>query len=243
VLEDIGYAIRLGLHEFADDHGLSHSIDVRHYHHVENVPGSVGPLDYLIVLKDTLDEPGALGYHYTNPDGTPAALIGVGLILGSPGGTWKTGVDSVAAVIDHEAKETELDRSAARYVFDWHGRAHAEEACDAVQSNVLEGARGVSLSNYVLPNYFIDGAPGPYDKLGVLTAPFSIARGGYEIVADYSNERNSFGRAAGGYNIAPDPRGHGVIVVNGDLPVWAHAQKAQAASRTMRRLVRQQQAG
>jgi hypothetical protein len=256
-LEDIAYAVKLGLREFADDHGLSHSLDVRAYAHSENVPGSIGPHDFTITLLDTLDVAGAVGYHYTNPDGTPAAVVGVAAILGAPGGSWTEGVNSVAMVIDHEAKETELDRSATLYAFDGFGRAWAREACDAVQSDTIDGARGVTLSNYVLPNYFIPGAPGPYDKLGKLRAPLSIAPGGYAILADYTGERDtwsawlddrgptSFPRARslrfGSTEVAPDPDGRGIIVVHGDLPEWAHDQKAQESARTMRRLLDQQQ--
>lgn len=253
-LSKIGAAIRRSLREFTTDHGLAHSIEVRVIPRGSQLP-TLERFDYAITLSDTLDVADALGYHYTNPDGTPAAVVGVGAILGSPGGSWSEGVNSVSAVIDHEAKETELDRSATQYVFDGSGRAWAREACDAVQSSVYVDHEGITLSNYVLPNYFIPGAPAPYDRLGVLHAPLSLAPGGYVILADYSDERDSFGARRAldegrgrdgtvsthdGLEVAPDPSGRGTLVISGDLPPWARAQKAQGRSRTMRRLLEQQ---
>jgi len=253
-LELIGASIRRSARDFADDHGIAHALDVRVVARGAAVP-ALNRFDYLVSLQDTLDEPDALGYHSTNPDGTPYAVIGVNAILESPDGSWIEGVNSVSAVIDHEVKETELDRSATQYVFDGYGRAWAREACDAVQSSTYQDRHGVSLSNYVHPNYFIPGAPGPYDALGVLHAPLSVARGGYVILADYSNERDSFGARRAldegrgsnmtvatydGLTVAPDPSGPGTLVISGELPPWARAQKARGSSRTMRRLLEQQ---
>ncbi len=57
----------------------------------------------------------------------------------------------------------------------------AREVCDAVQGTGYE-KKGVRLSNFVLPEYFIDGSDGPYDHLQKLKSGFSICESGYASV-------------------------------------------------------------
>ena len=56
-----------------------------------------------------------------------------------------------------------------------------QELCDATQEQAYS-IDGLQVSNFVLPEYFIDGSDGPYDFLHKLKAPFSISDGGYSSV-------------------------------------------------------------
>lgn len=58
----------------------------------------------------------------------------------------------------------------------------AYEACDAVQGDTYK-IDGIEVSNFVYPNYFGLGDPGPYDHMRLIKKPFEIRRGGYEIHA------------------------------------------------------------
>lgn len=60
----------------------------------------------------------------------------------------------------------------------------ARELCDPVQGQRYRTplVDGVEVANFVLPEYFIEGADGPYDHLGLLTKPFDVAETGYALV-------------------------------------------------------------
>ena len=63
-------------------------------------------------------------------------------------------------------------------------RLWSREVCDPVQENtyaIEAGGMHVAVSNFVLPAYFNPAAPGPYDHLGVLSKPFTLAKGGYAV--------------------------------------------------------------
>ena len=173
---------------------------------------------------------GALGYHDATPNGVPEAFVFVGPILAN-GGTWTDGADSVSVCMSHEVLEMLLDLEANEYVNDHAGRMWAREACDAVEARSTVVA-GCALSDYVLPAYFIPGAHGPYDKLGALTAPFSVDAGGYAIVSKSEKPSRIFGAA----DVVADAHGELAIALGAGYPAWKHASKAAAASRTMRRL-------
>lgn len=55
------------------------------------------------------------------------------------------------------------------------------EVCDAVQGTHYE-VYGVRVANFVTPEFFVDGADGPYDHLELLKAPFEIFPTGYSLV-------------------------------------------------------------
>jgi hypothetical protein len=55
------------------------------------------------------------------------------------------------------------------------------EVVDAVQG-VFYAVNGVVLSDFVLPEYFIEGSDGPFDFQRKLTAPFSIHPTGYSSI-------------------------------------------------------------
>lgn len=149
--------------------------------------GRTAPKGYgWIKVTGTSDEPGALGYHTETPEGLP-----VGYIFTQDDA--KYGADP-GITLSHEVLETLLDPKIADAVYH-QGQTdefHAKEACDAVEADVLgyivtlTGGKQVLVSDFVLPDYFDDTAPGrnskQYDFMGHLTAPFSLASGGYQSV-------------------------------------------------------------
>jgi hypothetical protein len=184
----------------------------------------------LHLVDDAPGPGGVLGYHDATPKGTPEAFVFVGPILAN-GGTWTDGPNSVSVCMSHELLEMLLDLEANEYVNDHAGRMWAREACDAVEARSIVVA-GCALSDYVLPAYFTPGAHGPFDKLGALTAPFSVDRGGYAIVSKSEKPSQVFGAV----DMVPDAHGDLAIALGSGYPAWKHASKAAAASRTMRRL-------
>ena len=79
------------------------------------------------------------------------------------------------------------------------------------------------MSNFVLPTFFNPWADGPYDHLGVLREPFSLAKGGYAILerATRTHERDAH-------------RFH--LDFDEAMPAWQRQQKLESWGRTYWRL-------
>lgn len=133
------------------------------------------------VVDDDTSTPDALGWHTEDADGTVFGEILVSPVLDN-GGTMTSGPDSVSGVISHECIETFLDAAVSTWDQAADGNLYAHEGCDAVEGDAY-GVGGVSVSNFVLPAFFdSQRAKGPYDHLGLLTAPFTMTPGGYQAI-------------------------------------------------------------
>jgi hypothetical protein len=126
----------------------------------------------LVVLDDS-DQAGALGYHDLTNAGKPQGLVFA-----------KTDHDaglSASVTVSHELLEMLADPWINLTAIDPQSqRAYAYETCDAVEADALGyEIDGILVSNFVLPAYFQRDGAGPYDYKGVITAPFSLAQGGY----------------------------------------------------------------
>jgi len=128
----------------------------------------------LMVIQDTIDNPGALGYH--DFEGVPRSVI---LAQGA----------QTSVTMSHEALEMSADPNADRWVKMPDGREVAVEICDPCEADtysklvtIMGADRYVTVSNFILPAWFDASAPGPYDRLGTVPGPFAMARGGYEII-------------------------------------------------------------
>src|SRR5215469_866003 len=77
---------------------------------------------------------------------------------------------------------------------------------------------GVAVSNFVTPSWFDPQAPATaqFDKLGQLTAGFSILPGGYMVYESKGKEQEQWG---------------------GQYPSWRKAMKAGPMARTQRRVI------
>jgi hypothetical protein len=156
-----------------------------------------------VSIWDTSDQAGAAGYHFVEPDGTPAGKV---FAEGES-------LDAVSVTISHEVLELVGDLDTERFRLALDGVAYAEEACDAVE-DVTYQIDGVTVSDYVLPDWYDAESPGPWDREGKLTSPLSKTIGGYTIQLR-------------GAKVATDPP-----------EMAATPKKAHPASRTARRLAR-----
>jgi hypothetical protein len=145
-------------------------------------PGARQPNDVAINLRDTIPEaPGDLAYHQI-VDGVPDIEIGVDLYSSLVGGE-----GAVSVGISHEVLETLADPGANEWASkkDSLGMMGAKEVCDPVENTWYYSSDNVALSNFVFPAYFMPGATGPFDRLGMLQAVTNaeIAKYGYEMQA------------------------------------------------------------
>jgi len=140
------------------------------------------PVDeaWQIKIVDDADQQGALGYHDFTPGGRPIAYVFA-----------KTSEDngiSWTSVFSHEACEMILDPWISNGFQVSATQWYATELCDPVeaQSYTITAKNGihVEVSNFVLPNWFVPGAPANYDWLGSCTKPLEVLDGGYAYYWD-----------------------------------------------------------
>lgn len=143
------------------------------------------------LVDDIPEAPGALAYHTEDGD-VVSGRIGVGTILQNGGVPLydSNGAPSVASALSHEILETIVDP----FVNDWcdgpEGQSYAKETADPVESSqylITVKGNPVAVSNFVTPRYFdTQAVGGVLDFMGQLTAPFSLAPGGYYVIRDAS---------------------------------------------------------
>jgi hypothetical protein len=153
-----------------------------------------GPGDK-IHFFDSANQRGAYGFHAVDPHGEPYAHVAAEASL-KAGNTWVAGTDAISASASHEALEMMGDPAANEWCFDGDHRLWSREVCDPVQENtypILVGGMEVTVSNFVLPAYFNPKAPGPYDHLGILKQPFTLAQGGYGVWDQATSDHDAFG--------------------------------------------------
>lgn len=127
-----------------------------------------------LVFLDTSDEANALGYHDFTPEGLPLgkAFAKTDQMYGA----------KISVTATHELWEMLVDPNIRLTVEDDQRSVFvAYESADAVEADKFaHDVNGFAISNFVLPNYFVRGTPGPYDFGQILTGPFELAEGGYE---------------------------------------------------------------
>lgn len=161
------------------------------------------PADDIIVCTyvDQLDVPDAIAYHTTDPAGRPVCFM---LPPGDP-------LD--ATDLGHEILETITDPTADRWEKMPNGSETAVESVDAVQSKfyqqdatVLGETRSVKVTDYLCPRWFGATDSGPFDRTGDVSAPFTLAAGGYMVVLSADGtETNVFGDRAAAAEKLHDP--------------------------------------
>ena len=133
----------------------------------------------LIVVDDTTQQ-GVLGYHTFDPaSDSPYALVFAQTTMdyGLP----------VSGVMSHEALEMLADQqidTGQVTILDDAGDVIVllQEVCDPVeQSSYYEAPNGNLVSNFITPQWFVPGTPGPWDVLGELAGPWTLQSGGYAI--------------------------------------------------------------
>lgn len=178
------------------------------------VPLGAAPL----VIFDTPDQAGVLGWHTVGPDGTPYGRVFVEPIVRN-GGSLHTSANSVSVTLSHELLEMVGDPHVNEWCDDHEsGWSYAEELCDAVQGDAYE-IDGIFVSNFVTPLWFerYGSSERRFDHLSLLTEPFALRPGGYAIRRGAGGEvQNVWGN-----NVAP----------------WVRELKALSSSRSSRRAI------
>jgi hypothetical protein len=138
--------------------------------------GSFWPM----AILDDIDTPGALGFHDW------VAGLAYGRVL--------AGRDPLdATTLSHEALELRGDPHCNLWLPMPDGRSVAREMCDPCEADhydieVTIGAetRQIWVSDFLLPAWFVPGAPGPYTFLDVVDQPFGLScnGGGYRLIRD-----------------------------------------------------------
>jgi hypothetical protein len=121
--------------------------------------------------------PGDEAYHDVDGKACPVVFIGLDTV---------PTLDELTAAIAHEFAETIENPGCNEFADDGQGHEWAHELCDAVQGGRYR--KGTTMvSDFVLPPFYVPGAAGPYNWLGIadpsqgLPAPFATAAGGYQI--------------------------------------------------------------
>jgi hypothetical protein len=134
----------------------------------------------IIEIVDDMDLPGALGYHANR----------FGLAYGKC-----LNHDGLSTTLSHEGLEMLVDPFCNEWRRMGVERRVALEIADPVQadtypilSTLFGETRQIMVSNYVLPRWFDPAAPGGFDAMAKLAAPFSMSPGGYMIVRDWTGE-------------------------------------------------------
>lgn len=137
-------------------------------------------------LTDVL-EAGRLGYHdHVGRDAVPRGYVFVG--------PSERADELWTEIVSHEVIEMLGDPwvnlEVARGDELW-----PRELCDAVQGQYYRTPliEGVEVANFVYPEYFLEGSDGPYDHLGRLSRPFSVAPTGYSLVTKGGVTKPTYG--------------------------------------------------
>ena len=193
-------------------------------------PAAVPAAAHGIAIVDTIqNQPqGVLGFHTEDQGGKLWGVVAAKPELDN-GAQVTTGDWSVSSVLSHEVLEMFVDPNCNLWANDGQGSAYSFEVCDPVEAPSYV-VNGVSVSNFVTPSWFDPlalagtqpaagaqpAAPSPqFDKLGHLTAPFTILKGGYVVYESAGQEQQKFGD---------------------EFPEWRKEMKAGPLARTRRRL-------
>lgn len=134
-----------------------------------------------MVLMDTSDVQGALGYHEdTTPEDLPIGKIFVKTCM-DDNAPWST-------CLGHELYEALGDPQINKCAQDANGLIYAWENCDAVEETSYE-INGIPMTNFVTDAWFNPQAPAgsKFDFLGLTSQPFQLLPGGYISVLDPNN--------------------------------------------------------
>lgn len=147
------------------------------------VGGDPQPGEWPAKIVRSLDDPNSLAYHSDDQDGYPVLFVGRDVILDN-GGTISRGSNSISAALSHEVGEAIVD-AFCDWWSEWRDGVNlvALEPFDPVEDSyydVSDGKSIVSVSNFVLPEWFRPGSSKRrFDHLGVLKAPLTLSPGGY----------------------------------------------------------------
>lgn len=138
-------------------------------------------------ILDAIDEPGAAGFHDD--------------FGGLPFGRCRVSKDpNDATTLSHEVLELRADPFCNLWLPLPDGRRVAREICDPCQDDsyvipvtIGSETRAIWVSDFVLPAYFVKGAPPPYTFCNTVDEPFGVSRngGGWRLVRDQAGKVTS----------------------------------------------------
>jgi hypothetical protein len=180
-------------------------------------PSAVPAAAHGIAIVDTIqDQPqGVLGFHTEDQGGKLWGVVAAKPELDN-GAHVTTGDWSVSSVLSHEVLEMFVDPNCNLWANDDKGSGYSFEVCDPVEAPSYT-ISNVSVSNFVTPAWFdpLASKSAQFDKLGHLTAAFSILKGGYVVYESEGKQRQKFGD---------------------EFPHWRQEMKSGPLARTRRRL-------
>jgi hypothetical protein len=160
------------------------------------------PTDWQLIYFEDADQAGALGYHALTKNGQPVSKVFV-----------KTTIEDgelVSVTACHELFEMVIDPLANLWAQASHGREFAYEMCDAVEEDTFM-VDGIAMANFVYPSWFepFKHRRGTkYDHMGLLSAPFTMSKGGYTVVKKKGRVKERYGSLAKASRFAKERR-HG----------------------------------
>jgi hypothetical protein len=185
-------------------------------------PGPVPADAHGITIVDTIQDvpKDVLGFHTEGRGGRIWGVVAAKPAL-DHGGQATTGDWSVSSLLSHEVLEMFVDPNCNLWADDGKGSTYSLEVCDPVEAPTYT-VMGISVCNFVTPAWFNPRAPATaqFDKLGHVSAAFSIARGGYVVYEKAGQAHQQFGH---------------------DFPGWRKKMKSGSLSRGGRRLTQASQ--
>lgn len=155
---------------------------------------------WALVILDNSDQAGALGYHDLTAADQP-----IGKVFAKSD---KDNFEDWRVTASHELCEMLVDPGINLLKFTTYNGQSAttiEEVCDPVEGNSYL-IDGIPVSDFVLPNYYGTNGGSKYDHLGILTAPMSLAPGGYLSFRDTAgNWSQVFGQHVTTHKAIPYP--------------------------------------
>jgi hypothetical protein len=181
-------------------------------------PATVPETAHGIAIVDTIqDQPkGVQGFHTEDQGGQLWGVVAAKPELDN-GGQVLTGDWSVSSTLSHEVLEMFVDPNCNLWASDGKGSVYSLEVCDPVEAPTYT-VSGVSVSNFVTPSWFdpLAAETAQFDKLGQLTAGFSVLPHGYMVYSTAGEKHQIFGTG---------------------FPDWRKEMKTGPLARTRRRVI------
>lgn len=154
----------------------------------------------VLTVVDNPDQPGVLGWHTEGGHGVIYGYVFAAPVLDHGGQVLTGATYTVAATLSHEVLETIADPHVNLWATGPSGTLISQEVCDPVENGSYE-INGVSVSNFVTPNWFdAQAAPGAaMDHLGRVSRPFQMDRGGYYVHMKAGKPTQVFGEDVPGW--------------------------------------------
>ena len=158
---------------------------------------------WAMAFLDSADVQNALGYHDLTPDGLPLSKVFVKTTIASGG--------KVSVTASHELAEMLVDPAINLCATGPKNLIYAYEMADPVEEESFSIGE-ISMSDFVYPSYF-EGFRKPrstrFDAMKLLTKPFQLLKGGYQIVLKNGRWTQIFGSAEKAKRFRrEDQRGH-----------------------------------